>query len=104
MEREHQYILNVSRALKIQSGLSTSFWTYFIGHAVHLINRTPTPLLDDISPYEKLYGKPVDYSSLKLFGCLVYISTLTRDTQKFDNRAKVGIFIGHESGMKGCRV
>lgn len=84
--------------------MSTVFQTYFVGHVVHLINRTPTPLLDNITPYEKSYKKPLDYGMLRTFGCLVFVSTLERNRTKFDNRFEKGIFLGYEAGMKGFRV
>lgn len=94
----------MARALKIQSGLSTNFWTYFRGHVVHLINRSPTPLLDDLTLYEKLYKKPMYYDDIKYFGCLAYVSTFGRDRSKFDDRADRGIFVGYENGMKGYKI
>lgn len=75
VERKHQHILNVAKCLKIQSKLPTNFWNYFIAHPVYLINRTHTPLLSNIGPFEKLYGKLPDYSDLKPFGCLAFVST-----------------------------
>jgi len=39
MEKRHQYILNVSRALMIQSKLPKRFWTYSVLHIVYLIDR-----------------------------------------------------------------
>lgn len=64
----------------------------------------PAPLLNNISPYEKLYARPIDYSDLKVFGCFAYVSTLERDRSKFDDRSKKGIFLGYENGMKGFRI
>lgn len=52
-ERKHQHILYVARCLQSQSNLPKSFLTYFIGHVIHIIKRTPTPLLDNLCPYQK---------------------------------------------------
>ena len=35
------------------------FWEFAVNHVVFLINAIPTPLLDNITPHEKLFGKPV---------------------------------------------
>ena len=43
--------------------------------AAFLINRTPTPVLGNKSPFELLYKAHVDYSLLKVFGCLAFAST-----------------------------
>jgi len=50
VERKHQHILNVARALLFQSKLPNFFGSYVVIHAVFLINRVPTPLLRKTSP------------------------------------------------------
>ncbi|PKI53499.1 hypothetical protein CRG98_026105 [Punica granatum] len=52
VERKHRHILNVAGALIFQGSLPTRFWGEFVSTAVHLINITPTLLLDNKSPHE----------------------------------------------------
>ncbi|XP_013617307.1 PREDICTED: uncharacterized protein LOC106323784 [Brassica oleracea var. oleracea] len=63
-----------------------------VSTAVFLINRTPSRLLDKKTPYEKLMHKQPDYSSLRSFGCLCYVSTLDKDCHKFTPRADSCVF------------
>ena len=104
VERKHQHLLNVSRALLFQANLPPSFWCYALPHAAYLINCIPTPFLHNMSPYEKLYGHPCDISNLRVFGCLCYINTLKSHRQKLDPRAHPCIFIGFKSHTKGYLV
>ncbi|MCI08575.1 peptide transporter PTR2, partial [Trifolium medium] len=101
IERRHQHILNISRALMFQSNLPKVYWSYAVQHAVFLINRTPTKLLQDKSPHEMLYGVEPDLTMLRVFGCLCYSSTLPVQRHKFDPRASKGVFLGYKQGMKG---
>lgn len=41
--------------LLAQASLPLTFWTHVFGHAVHLINRLPTPVLQQKSPYECVF-------------------------------------------------
>src|SRR3954469_4347150 len=70
VERKHQHILNVARSLFFQANIPKHFWHLAIAHAVHLINRLPSPLLPNRTPFYLLYNKHPDYTYFKSFGCL----------------------------------
>lgn len=70
-------------------------------HAVFLLNRIPTRLLDDKSPFQSLHDKLLDVASLKVFGSLCYVSSLTSQRGKFDNIAHKCAFLGYKDGTKG---
>lgn len=68
------------------------------------MNRMPTPLLSNSTPFEKLFGKSPDYFELKCFGCLCFVNTLERNRTKLDYRAQKAVFFGYVSRMKGYRL
>jgi len=101
VERKHQHILNVGKALLFQSKLPSSYWSYAILHAVFLINRITNPIIQNQSPFQVLYNKLPDISSFKVFGCLCYASSLQVHRTKLHPRARKSIFLGYKSGYKG---
>jgi len=61
----------------------------------------PTPFLDNKVPYEKLYGHSYDITTLRVFRCLCFPSTLSTNRKKLDPRAATSIFLGFKSHKKG---
>lgn len=87
-----------------QSNIPTKYWGDCILTAVFLINRMPTQLLKDMSPYEVLNKKKPDYRDLRVFGSLCYSSTSTKGRTKFQPRAKPCVFLGYPAGYKGYKL
>ncbi|PKI45871.1 hypothetical protein CRG98_033670 [Punica granatum] len=102
VERKHRHILNVARALMFQASLPTRLWGECVSTAIHLINITITPLLGNKSPHEVLFGKPPNYSNLRVYGSLRYAHTRTKD--KFEPRSRKCAFIEYPHGKKGWRL
>jgi hypothetical protein len=101
VERKHQHILNITRALLFQSNLPKPFWSYATTHVVFIMNRVPSPILNNQSPYFLLHKKRFDLHQLKVFGSLAYASTIQSHRMKLDSGARKCVFLGFKSGMKG---
>lgn len=55
--------------LLAQAHLPLTYWVEAFQTAVYLINRLPTPVLDNSTPLFQLLKEKPDYKSLQVFGC-----------------------------------
>ncbi|CAA7016026.1 unnamed protein product [Microthlaspi erraticum] len=72
--------------------------------AVFLINRLPTPLLQNKTLFALLTGKMPDYKGLRVFGCLNFCSTSSKGINKFQPRACPCVFLGYPAGYKRYKL
>lgn len=93
----------MARALRFQAGLPVMFWGECVLTAVHIINRLPTKVLNNKTPYEIIFNKKPNYEHLRVFGCLAYVSKPKKEG-KFDERGRANVFIGYPTGQKGYKT
>ena len=97
-------MLSIARALQIQSQIPLQFWDNFVLTTAYLINRLPSPLLNDKTPFELLFHKSPDYNHLKVFDCLCFASIIAQTRTKFSPRARRCVFLGYPCNIKGYKL
>ena len=50
-ERKNRHLLDVVRTLLLESSVPPRFWCEALSTVVHLINRLPSPTLQNVSPF-----------------------------------------------------
>ncbi|KAD3640307.1 hypothetical protein E3N88_29530 [Mikania micrantha] len=104
VERKHWHLLETARALKFEANLPTRFWGECILTPTHVINRLPSEVIDNKTPYEVLYNQKPNYEHMKVFGCLAYYKSTKTKGDKFEMRGRPGIFLGYPQGTKGHKI
>jgi hypothetical protein len=101
-ERKLRHILETGLTLLAHAHLSNKHWHDSFLTVVHVINRLPTATLHQLSPYEKLYNQPPDYTKLRVFGCLCYPLLRPYGLHKLEYRSKPCIFLGYQYAGYKC--
>lgn len=103
-ERDMRTIVESARTMLHAKELSLRFWAEAVACAVYVLNRSGPTFVADKSPYELWFGKTPKIDHLRVFGSEVYTHVPKQQRQKWDKKAKPGIFIGYCDGTKGFRV
>ncbi|GMP45293.1 hypothetical protein CsSME_00013870 [Camellia sinensis var. sinensis] len=92
-----------ARSMRIQAELPKMFWADVVNTAAYLINRGPSVPLDGELPKEAWNGKEVNFSFLKVFGCVSYVHIDFADRSKLDSKSVKYTFIGYDIDQFGYR-
>ena len=88
--------LDRTRAMLRTIGLAKSFWAKAVKTVYYVINQLPLIAISFKTQIEMWNGKPVDYSSLHMFGCLMYVMYNSQERTKLDPMSRKCIFLGYE--------
>ncbi|MCO5574723.1 hypothetical protein L7F22_028513 [Adiantum nelumboides] len=94
-ERKNRVIAKIARAMMIEMNMLFTYWAKAIHTVVHIMNRTPTAAIHEISPYERLYGIKPTVSYMKVFGCVCYVHVPNEARKKMEPKAMKCIFLGY---------
>ena len=105
-ERLNRTIVEHTRALLIEAGLSREFWSLAAKHVVYLRNRLwHTKLTSSVvvgaSPFQKVYGKAPKLANLRVWGSDSWKFDHMYRSSSFARKAKKMIFVGVSPNRKG---
>lgn len=68
-----------------------------------IANRLPTPVLQNISPFQKLLDRVPNYRILRTYGCLCFPLIPKATRSKLDTTSRPSCFIGYANEHKGYK-
>ena len=86
----------VTRPLLLHAKLSDSFWGHALLHAATLLRLRPT-LLNHLTPFELLAGRPPNVSHLRVFRCQVWIPVAEPKRKTIGTHRFEAIYLGFDS-------
>ena len=100
VKRKLRHILDTVRALLLFAKVLASFWDKA---ALHAINRIPSPVIHNQTPYECLFGSPPDYHHLRSFGSACFVLLQPYEHNKLEPRSRLCCFLGYGETQKRYR-
>lgn len=93
--------MEIGLTLLAQAGLSPKYWVDSFLTSIYLINRLPSSVLKNQSPFSKLFKRSPNYTILRTIGCLCYPLLRPYANHKLSFRSKPCILLGYATNQKG---
>ena len=94
----------IAKCMRLNTALLKVFQPETINTTSFIINRSPSSAIDFKILEEVWSSRPVDYSSLKIFGCHAYVHMQSGERSKLDSKSRKYVFLGFEKGVKAYRL
>jgi hypothetical protein len=72
VKHRHHHIVEIGLTRLGQCSAQLRFWNYTFEYSIYLINRMPTLVLQNQSPFEWLFNRTPDYNFLRTLRCLCF--------------------------------
>jgi transposase InsO family protein len=102
-ERKNRHLMEVARSMMFHNNVPKRFWNDAVVTACYLINRIPTKVLNDVSPFEVLTKTKPPIDHLRVFGCVCYVFVPGEQRNKLEAKSIKGMFIGYSITQKGYK-
>ena len=102
-ERKNRHLMEVARSMMFHANVPKRFWGDAVQTACYLINRVPTKILKNLSPFEVLNKTKPHLDHLRVFGCLCYVMVPGERRNKLEAKSTKAMFIGYSITQKGYK-
>ena len=102
-ERKNRHLMEVARSMMFHTNVPKRFWGDAVVTATYLINRTPTRVLFDATPYEVLNKSRPSIDHLRVFGCVCFVLIPGELRNKLEAKSTKAMFIGYSTHQKGYK-
>ncbi|DAZ96252.1 TPA: hypothetical protein N0F65_012555 [Lagenidium giganteum] len=104
-ERRMRMLMEKMRAVLFEGHFPIGLWAKALMYVAYIINITPTPVLDHVSPYHYWFRRAPNIKKLHVFGCVAYVHIQKpQQTSKLHARVLKCIFVGYAIDRSGYRL
>ncbi|XP_022899339.1 uncharacterized protein LOC111412640 [Olea europaea var. sylvestris] len=102
-ERKNRTIVEMARSMLKVKGVPNLYWAEAVNMTIYILNRSPTKVAKNKTPFEMWHKKKPKVDHLKNFGSISYAFVPSQDREKFDEKGQKLLFIGYGDESKGYR-
>ncbi|CAL5333116.1 unnamed protein product [Camellia sinensis] len=103
-ERKNRTIMNMVRSLLLRSGVPKIFWPEAVNWSIHILNRSPTLAVQNITLEEAWSGRRPAVGHFRIFGCVAYAHIPNEKRRKLDDKGEKCIFLGVSDQSKAYKL
>lgn len=103
-ERMNRTVIEKARCMLFDSQLPKKFWAEAVNAAVHVLNRSPTSVLNGQIPEEVWSNKKINTNYFRVFGSRAMVHVAKVKRKKFDPVSEEQVMVGYGDTQKGYRV
>jgi hypothetical protein len=103
-ERKNRTIMNMVRSMLAGMNVPKRFWPEAVLWATHVLNRSPTMSVKDITPEEAWSNMKPSVHYFKVFGCLAYAHVTDLQRKKLDPKSIKCVHLGISEESKAYKL
>ncbi|GAU29902.1 hypothetical protein TSUD_379930 [Trifolium subterraneum] len=103
-ERNNRTLLNMVRSMIAGRGVPKVFWPEAVKWATHIMNRSPTLSVKDITPEETWSGIKPSVHHFRVFGCIAFAHVLDKQRTKLDDKNIKCVHLGVSDESKAYKL
>ncbi|XP_013614818.1 PREDICTED: uncharacterized protein LOC106321044 [Brassica oleracea var. oleracea] len=101
--RKNRHLMEVARSMMFQANVPKRFWSDAVATSCYLINRIPTKILHDQSPFEVVNKYKPSLEHMRIFGCLCFVLRPKELRNKLEATSTRAMFVGYSTTQKGYK-
>jgi len=103
-ERKNRTLMNMVRSMLFARKVPMVFWPEAVVWATHVLNRSPTLSVKDMTPEEAWSDLKPTVHYFRVFGCIAYAHVSDAQRKKLDDKGIKCVYLGVSNESKGYKL
>lgn len=96
--------MNMVKCMLSEKKIPKTFWPEAVNWTRHVLNRSPTLAVKDVTPEEAQSGCKPSIAHFRVFGCVVQVHVLDVKRTKLENKSFTYVLLGISDESKAYRL